>query len=57
MASLNINHSPTSTYHPLIIGQTERYNSTLIARLRHYVAERRRSWDAFVQLLTYAYNT
>ena len=57
MASLNIKHSPTSTYHPQTNGQMERYNSTLIARLRHYVAEHQWNWDAFVQPLTYAYRT
>ena len=43
MASLNIKHSPTSTYHPQTNGQTERYNSTIIARLRHSVAEHQRN--------------
>ena len=34
MACLNIKHVPTSTYHPQTNGHTERYNSTLITRLR-----------------------
>ena len=57
LASLGIKHVPTSTYHPQTNGQTERYNSSIIARLRHYVAEHQRNWDTFVQPLTYAYNT
>ena len=57
MAKLNIKLSPTSTYHPQVNRQTERYNSTLISRLRHYVTENQRDCDAFVYLLTYAYNT
>ena len=48
LASLNIEHVPTSPYHLQTNGQTERYNSTLIARLRHYDAEHQQKWDAFV---------
>ena len=54
MASLGIKHVPTSTYHPQTNGQTERYNSTMIARLRHYVVEHQQNWDAIVQPIAYA---
>ena len=57
MARLNIKLSPMSTYHPQANRQTERYNSTSISRLRHYVTVNQRDCDAFVYLLTYAYNT
>lgn len=46
----------TTAYHPQTNGQAERYNRTLVTRLRHFVAEHQRNWDEFVQPLTYAYN-
>ena len=55
--TLGVKHLTTTTYHPQANGQVERYNRTLVARLRHYVAENQRDWDEFVQPLTYAYNT
>ena len=57
LTSLGVKHVPTSTYHPQTNGQTEQYNGAIVSRLRHYVAEHQRNWDAFVQPLTYAYNT
>ena len=56
MAILNIKHAPTSRYHPKTNGQIERYNSSLVTQLCHYVAEHQRNWDAFLQPLIYAYN-
>lgn len=47
----------TTAYHPQTNGQMERYNKTIIARLRHYVSEHKSDWDKFVQPLTYAYNS
>ena len=55
--TLGVKHLTTTTYHPQTNGQVERYNRTLVARLRHYVAENQADWDDFVQPLTYAYNT
>lgn len=37
-------------------GQLKRYSKTLVLRLRLYIADNRKSWDNFVQPLTYAYN-
>ena len=56
MASVNIKHIPTSTYHPQTSGSIERYRNTLVARLRHYVAQHHRNWDAFILVLTYVYS-
>ena len=46
----------TTAYHPQSNGQAERYNRTLVTRLRHFVAEHQDNWDDYVQPLTYAYN-
>ena len=46
----------TTAYHPQTNGQAERFNRTLVTRLRHFVAEHQSNWDEFVQPLTYAYN-
>ena len=35
----------------------ERFNRTILASLRHYVAEHPKDWDLFSDALTYAYNT
>ena len=55
-AALGIRRVPITAYHPQTNGQTERYNKTLAARLRHYVNEHQTDWDIYVQPLTYAYN-
>lgn len=47
----------TAEYHSQANGQVERYNRTLVARLRHCIDERQQDWDMFVQPLTYAFNT
>ena len=49
-------HARTLTYHPQTNGQAERYNHTLITRVRYYVSEHHDYWDQFIQPLTYAYN-
>jgi len=53
---LGVKQLTTTAYHPQTNGQTERYNKTIVARLRHYVAENQADWDEYVQPLTYAYN-
>ena len=50
-------HIFNTTYHPQSNGQTERFNRTLVQRLRHYLEEHQRDWDDYVQPLTFAYNT
>lgn len=45
-----------TAYHPQNNGQTERYNKTVVARLRHCVAEEQSDWEEYIHPLTYAYN-
>ena len=52
--SLSIKHVSTPMYHPQINGYIERYNSSTITGLHHYVTRHQRHWDDFVRLLTYA---
>jgi len=56
LAVLGVKRIGITAYHPETNGQTERYNKTLAARLRHYINEHQTNWDTFVQPLTYAYN-
>lgn len=44
-------------YHPQTNGQSERFNNTIITRLRQRIAEHPRDWDLYGQWLTYAYNS
>ena len=46
----------TTAYHPQTNGQAERFNRTIVARMRHYVNEHQTDWDDYVQPLTYGYN-
>ena len=54
---LGVKNLYTTTYHPQTNGQVERLNRTILASLRHYVAEHAKDWDLFSDALTYAYNT
>ena len=56
-ALLGVRHYLTMAYHPQSDGETERFNRTLVQRLRHYVEEHQRDWDDYVQPLTFACNT
>ena len=55
-SSLGVKHVATSAYRPQTNGQAERYNRTMVSRLRHYICEHQTDWDDYVQPLTYAYN-
>lgn len=55
-AFLGTKHLSTTAYHRETNLQTERYNKTIIARLRHYVAEHQKDWDHYIQSLTYSYD-
>ena len=54
---LGIKNVFTTTYHPQCNGQAERFNRTILASLRTYVADHPNDWDLFTDALTYAYNT
>lgn len=49
-------HLTETTNHFQTTGQTERYNRTLVTRLRHLVGEHQDDLDHYVQPLTYGYN-
>ena len=54
---LNITNAFTTTYHPQISGQAERFNRTLLAMLRCYVVDNPGDWCEYVGALCFAYNT
>ena len=53
---LGVRHYFTAFYHPQTNGQTERFNKTIMERLRHFAADHQTDWDLYIQPLTYAYN-
>ena len=53
---MSIKNNFTTTYHPQANGQVERYNRTILAALRTYVADHPRDWDLYTDALTFAYN-
>ena len=55
-AELGVKKVFTTAYHPQTNGQVERYNRTILAALRGYVARRQDDWDEYTSSLTYAYN-
>lgn len=50
-------HLTTTAYRLQASRQSENYNKTIVARLRHYVAERQRERELLVQQLAYTYNS
>lgn len=50
MLTLTAHHLQTN-------GKVDRYNCTIVVRLRHYVSELQRDWNLYVQPLTFAFNT
>ena len=54
---LSITNELTTTYHPQSNGQAERFNRTLLAILRCYVADNPGDWCEYVGALCFAYNT
>jgi transposase InsO family protein len=55
-AELGIKKVFTIAYHPQTNGQVERYNRTILASLREYVAQRQDDWDDNTSAVTFAYN-
>jgi Integrase core domain/Chromo (CHRromatin Organisation MOdifier) domain len=55
-AELGISKLFTTAYHPQTNGQVERYNRTILAALRAYVAKRQDDWDDYTSAVTFAYN-
>ena len=55
-AELGIHKVFTTAYHPQTNGQVERYNRTILASLRGYVAVRQDDWDDYTSAVTFAYN-
>lgn len=43
-------------YHLQLDRQIERYNRTILAELRKYVADHHRNWDLYTDELNYVYN-
>eukprot|EP00171_Calliarthron_tuberculosum_P022257 IDg22257t1 len=56
-SKLGVSNLFTTTYHPQANGQTERFNRTLLAGLRAFVAEHSDTWNECIGPLAYAYNT
>lgn len=54
---LGITNLYTTMYQPQTNGRAKRFNRTLLAALCHYVAERPRTRNQFIDALTYAYST
>lgn len=55
-SELGVHKVFTTAYHPQTNGQVERYNRTILASLRGYVAHRQDDWDDYTSTVTYAYN-
>lgn len=55
-STLGDNNISTTEYHLQTKCQVERFNSTLMTRLRHYVFEDQTDEDTYLLPLTYAYN-
>ncbi len=54
---LGVKNVFTATCHPRTNGQNERLNRTILASLRHYVADHRKEWDLYAETVALAYNT
>jgi hypothetical protein len=55
-AELGIKKIFTTAYHQQTNGQVERYNRTILASLRAYIAKSQDNWDDYTSEVTYAYN-
>lgn len=55
--SLSTKLQTTTWCHVQTNGQTEKYSRGIASGLRYYVSEHEVTWDAFIQQLTYVYNS
>jgi len=53
---MGISHLFSTTYHPQTQGQVERYDRTIVAKLKAYVNDQQDTWDELVSVRTLAYN-
>lgn len=53
---LFVNVLLTTAYHSQKNGLMERYNTTMFASIRPFIAKHQRDWDVYLASLTYAYN-
>lgn len=53
---LGCKHYLTTAYYPHTNEQTERFNKTIVQRLRHYMAGDRADWNQYLRPLAYSYN-
>lgn len=56
-ALLEVQHLMTTACHLQTDSQVWRFNKRILTFVRHYVAELRKDWDAYIQALLYGYNT
>ncbi len=54
---LGVKNVFTTTYHPQTNGQAERFKRTILASLRHYVADHPKEWDLYAETVAFAYST
>ena len=54
---LDIENLFITAYHPQCNEQVERFNRTISAAVRHYLADHPKDWDLFTDAFTYAYNS
>jgi transposase InsO family protein len=54
---LGVHQLFTSAYSPSTNGQTERFNSTLLEAMTHYILDHQDNWDQLAGVCTLAYNT
>lgn len=41
-----------TAYHPQTNGQAKKFNTTIASKLRNYIADHKKDWDAYVDPLT-----
>jgi len=57
LKTLGIDTNYATPYHPQTNGQVERFNNTLVKKLRHYVSDHVVTWSRYLSLVVTAYNS